>query len=620
MGRRGKRGGRGRGRGEKVGDFEAKLAEFVKAQFAPGIQSTASELINPRSQVSILPRTTQHMSEVERQRRTLAYGRQKPYDSISYETLRAISRFSLVNAAIHARRRAQVRSVCRRYDGRRYKPGWDIVHVDHFRRDFDASKVDNLRDRINRVIPLIDSPHPKYDSTLSSLLVKLVEDHLCLDRMVVNTLRGQAPASDAANPYPTIQMTHVDGSSVWPCDLYLDHFLRLNGIETNLGQPDIDAGLTHFRETYDVDLRDVAWVQVDPMFGGDAPIAFLSDRDVRVIVTNPSPEMHQFGFGVSPCESSYIAASLYLHGVSYVATFFRDSFSEMVGILAGPQYQKKDAQVLADMLRTHHAGVGQQHNTPILKLAGQQGDLQFVPTRQSSARDMAFPETMHNATMLIHAHYGMDPAETFTDAQSPSSPASLQAADREGQIEVSRDEGLFNLLDVLAEQVLTPIIQEWDPELKFAWFGLDEKDEQLDVSLRAQRLNGWQTINEGRKEEGMELIEDEWADLPLPFAQQAYAAQMQQKQMEEQMQAEQAQAGPEAPGQDGMPASPGQQQPEEPPGQAGMAGFSGRPANPGKGGMDGNEPDPAVPPRSQEDHHKWDEGAKGFIEFTVGDD
>lgn len=605
MGRRRRRKGTG---ASNPPDLNEQLETFLRAQFSPALEAHKAQLSNPRSQVVLLPRTTQHLSQSERIRRTLAYGRQKPSDTISYTTLRAIARFSLVNAAIHSRRRAQIRSVSRRYDGRRYKPGWSIVHVNHFDREFDASSIPDLTARIARVAPLIEKPHPKFDNDLSSLLVKLVEDHLTVDRMVVNTLRGKAPSSNSANPYPTIQMAHVDGASLWPADLYLDHFLRLNGLVTPGGVPNIELGLQHFKREYEVDMRDVAWIQVDNMHGQEAPLAFLSDRDVHVVVTNPSPEMHQYGFGLSPAETSYIAASLYLHGISYVATFFRDAFSEMVGILAGPQYEKADAQALADVLRTHHSGIGMQHNTPILKLAGQPGDLQFQPTRSSSARDMEFADTMHRASVLIHAHYGMDPSETFTDSMAPSSPASLQAPDRQAQIEVSRDEGLFALLDTLADRVLTPIIQEWDPDLKFVFLGLDEKDEAAEVSLRSQRIGGWQTINEARTEEGIDPISDDWADLPLPFAQQAFSSQLQSEQMKQQMEMQQQ----------------GQEQPPE--GEEGEEG--GNPMGDGDEGDQGQQAG-QYDDSDKDPHERWQgppekfgpESVKsGFLSFEVVDD
>lgn len=575
------------------------IVRWLSQQISPAVEADKAWVAKAQPQVIVLPRTTTQISEAERIRRSVMFGRPKPVDTVSFDALRAIARHSLINAAIHARRRMAVRACARKWDGRKSRPGWAIIHANHFQSRFDATTVPDLDERIRRVERLFLQPHPRFDPTMSQLVVKLVEDHLTVDRITINTLRSVASNPDTPTPYPTVQMTHVDGATVWPADLYLDRFCALNGIMRG-SIPDRDLGIRQLYEHNGVDLRDCAFVQVDPSLSTDAPVAFLREEDIRLYIANPSPELAHYGFGISPAEGSYSATSLFLHGISYVSTFFRDAFSEMVGVLAGANYQDEDARVIADVLRTHYAGIGNMHRTPIVRIDGQPGDLDFKPTRAHSASDMEFSETLHRATMFVHAHYGIHPSETFQDPNSPSSAGSLNAPDREAEVEVARDEGLFSILDTLADDVFTPIVQEWDPDLRFAFLGLDDKSEQAEVELRVKRIGATLTINEGRKEENLPPL-GPWADYPGPQAQAAFQAEMQQQQQQQQMELQQQYGPPQ-----GAPGAPGGQ--------------------PDQGDDDQGAPDsgPLQKPPHGPPHMQWDQGdddesgkAGGFIEFEI---
>lgn len=492
----------------------AEFRRFVEAQIGPALNAELEFLKAavaersaaiprlPRPAI-ILPRTTQRLSEVERLRQNI--GRAKPSDTMSFEALRAVSTQAFVNSAIHAKRRGQIRWVCRKWDGRRTRPGWAVVHRRHFEADFDATTVPNLDERIRRVEPLLERPHPQFETNFRGINVKLVEDHLTLDRMVLNTLRVTAPHADTGVPYPTIQCTHVDGASIWPCDMYLDHYTRLNGLVDGAGNARLDDGRLMFYEFAGVDLRDVRYIQVEPGYGIESPIAFLGEDDIKMYIANPSPQMRHFGFGVSPCESSFLASMLHVQSFGYVAEYFRDGLSEMVGILAGEHYEPQDVQKMSDVLRTHHSGVGRRHHTPLLHILGSASDFDFKSTRSSNARDMAFPEVVHAATMMIHTHYGADPSETHTDTSNPAGGSKLNQPGRGDERSTTRDEGLFQVLDLLAE-FWTEVIQEWDPDLRLVFMGLDDKDEKGEVELRTSRVGGWQTVNEARVEEGREPL------------------------------------------------------------------------------------------------------------------
>lgn len=550
------------------GAIDPRLAQFLMAALAPAFKAVEQRIQQPaRPKVMVLPRTTEYMADSERSRRVVQYGRGKPADLLSHELLRTISSSSLLNVAIHSTRRQQVRSVCRRHDGRRNRPGWQIVHRRHFDPRFDVSQVANLEARCDAIAQIIDSPHPLYDTNLGAVLVKCTEDHLALDRVCVNMIRGILDATGTQGP---VQFAHVDGSTIWPMELYLDHFVRLNNIVRSNGEADFDEGLRQFYEQTGQDLRDCRYLQVDPE-RSLAPLTYLTDDDLLIAVANPSPQMRHWGYGKSPAEESYMATSLYLHGMGYVASFFRDAMSDTVALLNGTEYDDADVQLVTEILKTHHSGAGKQFNTPLITL-GNVEDLKFVPTRTQSAQDMQFAETIHHATMLGCAPYSIDPSEINLDPKGPGGGTALTERNRDGERQEKLDRGLLNLLSFLADHVLTPMVRRHDPDLMFAWLGIDDRDEEQEITLLSKETDYWLSLNEARQQRGLPLFQEEWAAYPKWRAQ-AIAQQGDQQKMMEAQQAAQAQQGG---------------QPGQPPGGPGDA-------------QEG-------PPEGQPDHLQWDDG------------
>lgn len=577
-----------------AGGLPPELSAFLMGQYGPAFKAVQDAQTRPNP-VRVLPRTTQFLSEQERMRRVSMYGRDKPPDMLSNAMLRAISRNSMINVAIHSVRRARMRAVCRKWDGTH--PGWAIVHHEHFKHDFDATKIDGLPQRIAAIEPLFLCPHPRFDTSLMSLMVKATEDHLALDRVAINMIRGRLDGIATSGP---VQLTHVDGSTIWPVDLYLDHFVRLNGLTAADGSLDLDAGMAHFYEMTGVRLDDCAYLQVDPQRSID-PIAYLAHDELLLAIANPSPEINHWGYGRPPAEESFQGSSMFLHGLAYVAGFFRDAFADTAVLLYGSDYQDEDVNAITQLLRVNHAGPGRHHHAPLIQLA-EKGDLEFVETRKQGARDMQYNETMHLVAMLVCAPYSIDPSEINLDPKGPGR-NSLSERDRGDEIKDKRDIGDLSLCHFMAEHVLSPIVQAHDPDLRFVWLGLDEDDEKLAVELLTKQQDYHLSIDEARRQRGAVPFNEPWSAVPKwraqQIAQQADQAEAQQRQMKMQMEQQRAGIAP----QQGAPGASGAQQ-----GEAGPQGDE-----------DAGQDQPQRPPMPQ--HMDWDGGGggKGMIEFTVED-
>jgi hypothetical protein len=319
-------------------------------------------------------------------------------------------------------------------------------------------------------------------------------------------------------------MTHVDGATIWPVDLWLHQYVTSKGMEQTFTP---ETAIRAAGAEYGLDLRDVRFVAVDPT-RGNTPQSFLGDDDIVVAIANPSPDMRHWGYGLSPCETSIIASLVYLSGIGYVFDFFENTFSEMVGVLSGDDYGDEDAQVIVDHLRTHHRGPGKHFHTPVITVR-QADDLKFLPTRSNSAADMQFEQTiLDHCPKLICAHYGADVTELNLSPRAAGQ-GGLSEPGRDQEQQVKRNEGLNGALKFFAEDIFTPIVQRRDPDLIFAWMGLDDEAEKNELELRTKREDYHISIDEARIEEGRAPLNTKWSKAPKWAALAILQAELQQE-------------------------------------------------------------------------------------------
>lgn len=475
-------------------------------------------------------RTTLMSSRLDEYAGPLSYARAKPVDTLSFHTLRSIAKHSLVNSAIHAMRARSARSASRKWNGQRGSTGWAVVHHRHHDEDFDASKVDGLDARIKRIEELLERPHPT-EPDFAGMLVKLLEQHLTFDRTCINLL---FPTLNRGVP---VGMAWVDGATIWPAHLWLRQYVTTQ--DKNLTQEGLDRHREALCRQQGVDFDRVRWVQVDPDLGIEAA-SFLGEDDLVVGISRPSDDWNHHGFGISAAESSWVAASLSLRGYTYASGFFTHALSEVAAVLSGngSDYNDEDVEVFKQVLRSHYSGDGKHFKVPFLETKNQ-GDLQFVPTRQNSAVDMAFPEIQDTCTKLICTHYGADPSEINIDARGPGR-GTLSEPSRDDEKRIKRDVGFMGNLEFIADQ-MNRVIERIDPDLRFVWMGLDDDTEDHELDLRTRRVEGgWISLNEARLEEGRKPRDEPWFDVPKQLAGQAFSQATQAEQPEDA-----AQEGPE---------------------------------------------------------------------------
>lgn len=511
------------------------LEDITSGQIMPVMDALAAE---------VFPRTTEYMAQGLRQAGPLPYARGKTW-GLSFDTLRNIGDSALINSAIHARRIDGLRALARRWSGRRHQIGWAVVHKDHNDPRVDTSKIADLDKRIARAEQILLNPHPRFAPHLENIITGLADDRLCIDRPCLNVIWNETRTEP-------IQMVAVDGATIWPVDIWTDRYVRLNGLATDNWGRDFEAAASRVESEYDgADLANTAYVQIDPM-RGISPVAFLSERDIIVAPANVTTRMARWGFGLSPCERSWVAATLYLFGIGYVMDFFKNGLSNKLGLMEGVQIEA--ATRIVELLRSQHAGAGKHHHTPFLPLPPG-AKFNLIDTR-TPAQQMEYAETIHHVTMLIAADYSEDGSSINLSQRGPNQ-STMSEANRDEERAMKRSEGLIADMHFICDRILTPVIRMIDPDLKVIPAGIDDEKEEKEVELRAKRVDKWISIDEARIEEGRDPFGEEWSRYPAPQAQTLFQGRQQMEQQQHQMEMQQA-MGAQQGGGPGGPAGGGQ--------------------------------------------------------------
>jgi hypothetical protein len=532
----------------RVGDGRRAQRPSGQAFNALDVAILSSHLSAGVESIEEIPRTTDYMTATSRLHH-VGPGRIKQW-GLSHSASRKISRESLINAAIHMRRAHGIRQFACRWDGQRHSPGLTIQHRDHNRPGVDVSRIDGLQERIRRAEALFFDGLTRNFPMLDQVLPALTDDHLTIDRACINVLWSQV----GDRP---VRWAPVDGASILPVTIWADMMVATKARPGASEWERWDVAQRSTYLTHGIDLRDVHYVQIDAS-RGIFPISWLRDSDLLVGIANPSTDMTRQGYGLSPCEASWVASSMYLFGINYVLDFFKNATGGMLGTIKGVPVE--NAKAFVDGLRTQYTGSHRQHLTPFFVTENAGAEIDFKAMRGANAQQMEYAETIHQAVMLCAAFYAEDPSNINIQQRGPGSGAALSEPNRDQEQSLKRSEGLINNIRFLCRSLFTPLVQMLDPDLCVVPCGIDDKKEEAEVELRKSRVQTWMSIDEARIEEGKKPFGEEWSKYPAP-----QAAVMFNQMANLQMQQAQQQMGL------GQPGPPGQGGDEDDEGDGGQS-------------------------------------------------
>lgn len=299
-------------------------------------------------------------------------------------------------------------------------------------------------------------------------------------------------------------------------------------------------------QDFDVeDGRDIIkYVQI---YNGEIRHKF-SFRELAFCTRNQDNNIKKNGYGMSELEMLINMITAILWAEEYNKRWF--SQGQMInGIL-----NLKNQNIAPDMMEAFRrqwqalaSSVTNAHKVPVLSV---KEGIEFI-NFHSSNRDMEYSAWIEFLVKITTGVYLIDPAELNFDYRGASDSAPLFESSPEAKLKHSRDKGLRNLLNFLEEKINFHIIHEMNPDLYFEFVGIDMKDEQELVNIRASEVQAYKSINEVRKEAGYEPLPNlKKGELPnifdLPENSVLINYIMQQQQLEAQEQ-QQDQAGGQQP-------------------------------------------------------------------------
>lgn len=232
----------------------------------------------------------------------------------------------------------------------------------------------------------------------------------------------------------------------------------------------------------------------------------FSFREMAFCTRNQDNNINKNGYGMSELEMLINMVTAILWAEEYNKRWFSQG-QQISGIL-----NLKSGNIPMDQLEafrrqwsTTVAGVTNAHKVPLLQVPG---GIDFVNFHANN-RDMEYSSWIEFLVKITTAVYLIDPAELNFDYRGASDSAPLFESSPEAKLKHSRDKGLRNLLNFIEKKINFHIIHEIDPNLYFEFVGIDMKDEQELVNIRASEVQAYKTINEVREEIGLKLIKPE---------------------------------------------------------------------------------------------------------------
>jgi len=253
------------------------------------------------------------------------------------------------------------------------------------------------------------------------------------------------------------------------------------------------------------DLADIKYVQV---YSGQV-LAVFTEEELIYKSRRPSLEIGCQGYPVGELE--FLVNTIANHRVAEIhnEVYFKQGHSSNGILNIKEEMTEEDLQGLRVLLQRQASGVRNAHRQ--LVTAAPKG-IEYVQMSNLSNRDMEWHEWMMYLIKMICAVFGMNPAEINFDI-SKDTTGSLGDSGRRNEIVLkdTRNSMLRPLLNWIEDIINDDIMPKHDKDLAekyiFEFVGLDAMDEDQELDRIKKKITAIYTINEVRRELGMEDLE-----------------------------------------------------------------------------------------------------------------
>ena len=407
----------------------------------------------------------------------------KPF-SLSYTTLRRMSKAPIINAIIKTRKN-QIADFAEPQSDK-YSTGFVIRKKPKFGVN---SKMDDKDKRIaNAITDFILNcgevnswEHDDFDTFIR----KSVDDSLVYDQMTFECIRNRRGK--------LTQFMATDASSFRMAESYFDNnstnvFFKRNTAFTNQ-----DRMLGQMVKGY-----KPSYVQIYQ----NAVVSECLPWEMCFGVRNPSSSIYANGYGTSELEELINVVTSMLWGDEYNRRFFSQGSAPKGLLRVKGNVNEASLQQFKQQWQSMITGVMQSWKTPVVE-----GDIDWIDLQKNN-RDMEYTAWIEYLIKLACAIYSIDPTEIGWDISKSGGGGMFEGSQAE-RLKNSKDKGLYPLLKFLQRKINKYIVEQINPEFEFQFVGLNGMTISEEVDLDVKKLGSFMKINEIREKWELEPIGEE---------------------------------------------------------------------------------------------------------------
>ena len=399
-------------------------------------------------------------------------------------------------------------------------PGWEIVL-----KDQKKTLTSDLEKKKQFLEDLLQNGHvPDYPAgnifdeppTFRERMTKFMRDRLLIDKVCLEIERNQKGEA--------VALWTLDGATILPV-LPGGYYGSTSAISAGIftGFSKLSDEIKKYKMDAIPPVEEIAYVQelLYGMTGGGVCAAFRRS-DLIYDISNDLNDIRYYKQGFSKTEKANTAVTAFINSLMYNSNGLSRGSIPKVALAMGKESGYTTAQLedMQDEWMANFEGVDGQWNIPLLN--GDAKVLNLFPNN----RDMEYQKYMEFCGALICAEMGADPAEAglrFNQAQN------VLSENQDAKQVFSKNRGLTELLGEYAD-IMNKFIRlsgyKFADLFVFKFNGISTEDKGFEADLIKKKLETFMTVNEVRKEQGLEPVENGDVILNSIFFQNKQAAAM----------------------------------------------------------------------------------------------
>ena len=440
--------------------------------------------------------------------------------SLSYETLKRMSKTPIINSIIKTRKN-QVADFAEPQEDK-YSTGFVIRKK---AKNGIAQKMSETDKKIAWGITeflMRGGNSTQWDSDdFDTFIRKLVEDTLTYDQMTFEIIRARRGTIEG--------FIATDASTFRVADSYFDKdydnsFFERRGADIQKERSDFGPEVHGYRPAY---------VQIYQ----NAKVNEFYPWELCFGVRNPSTSIHANGYGCSELEELINIVTSMLYSDEYNRRFFSQG-SAPKGLLRVKGSNNEAAlQQFRQQWQSMITGVMQGWKTPVVE-----ADIEWIDMQKTN-RDMEYSSWMEYLIKVACAVYNIDPVEIGWDISRGSGNTGLFEGSEAERLEHSKDKGLYPLLKFIQRKINKYIVEQLNPDFEFVFVGMNGMSVDKELELDIKKVNSFMTVNEIREKYDLNRLDIPGADLPENSILLQAKNSEEQREMQKQMQAQNAMGG-----------------------------------------------------------------------------